>query len=44
MLAYLVLNYDMTFDEAHPTRPENIYSGYSVIPSPTAEVLFRKRQ
>ncbi|KAI0654469.1 cytochrome P450 [Cubamyces menziesii] len=44
MLAYLVLNYDMRFDEAHPTRPANVYMGYSIIPSPTAEVLFRKRR
>ncbi|KAH9895714.1 cytochrome P450 [Cubamyces lactineus] len=43
MLAYLVLNFDMKL-EGDGKRPENVYWGPTVVPSPTARVLFRKRQ
>ncbi|KAI0329481.1 cytochrome P450 [Cubamyces sp. BRFM 1775] len=43
MLAYLVLNFDMKL-EGDAKRPENVYWGPTVVPSPTAHVLFRKRQ
>ncbi|KAJ8475230.1 hypothetical protein ONZ51_g6703 [Trametes cubensis] len=43
MLAYIVLNYDMKFD-GDSRRPENMYWGPVVIPSPSARILFRKRQ
>ncbi|KAH9895701.1 cytochrome P450 [Cubamyces lactineus] len=43
MLAYIALNFDMKLD-GDGRRPENIYWGPTVIPSPDARVLFRKRQ
>ena len=43
ILAYLVMNYDMEL-EGGAVRPENIRLGFSVIPSPEAVVVFKKRQ
>lgn len=43
ILAYIVLNYDMKLG-GDGKRPANIIHGMSVIPSPTGQVLFRKRQ
>ncbi|KAI0827308.1 cytochrome P450 [Trametes gibbosa] len=43
MLAYMVLNYDMKLP-GDGKRPKNLYLGPTVVASPTAEVLFRKRQ
>ena len=43
MLAYIVVNYDLKIGgDGH--RPENVYFGANVIPSPSGEVMFRKRQ
>ena len=43
LLAYLVLNYDMKLG-GDGKRPASIFYGTNVIPSPTGQVLFRKRQ
>ncbi|KAI0640078.1 cytochrome P450 [Trametes polyzona] len=43
MLAYLVLNYDIKLP-GDGKRPANLYWGPTVVASPTAQVLFRKRQ
>ncbi|EMD42271.1 hypothetical protein CERSUDRAFT_110800 [Gelatoporia subvermispora B] len=43
MLAYVVLNYDVKF-EREGVRPENKWIAMSIVPDPTAHVLFRKRQ
>ena len=43
LLAYLVLNYDMKLGD-DGKRPASIFYGTNVIPSPTGQVLFRKRQ
>ena len=42
MMAYVVMNYDVKA-EVEGVRPENVYFGTRLIPSPTAKVLFRKR-
>ncbi|KAI0354621.1 cytochrome P450 [Trametes cingulata] len=43
MFAYMIVNYDMKLPEGQG-RPENVYWGATVVPNPTTEVLFRKRQ
>ncbi|KAL4251285.1 cytochrome P450 family protein [Abortiporus biennis] len=43
MLAHIVLNYDVKF-EHEGVRPENVWFGTTLVPAPTAKVLFRKRQ
>ncbi|KAI0368876.1 cytochrome P450 [Pilatotrama ljubarskyi] len=43
MLAYMIVNYDMKLPDGQG-RPENLYWGATVVPNPSAEVLFRKRQ
>ena len=43
MLAYLVLNYDIKFEE-EGKRPANIRFGPADLPSHSAQVLFRKRR
>ncbi|PIL31339.1 cytochrome P450 [Ganoderma sinense ZZ0214-1] len=43
LLAYIVVNYDMKLG-GDGKRPASIFYGTSVIPSPTGQVLFRKRQ
>nr|ANC28048.1 cytochrome P450 [Polyporus umbellatus] len=43
MMAYLVLNYDVRFEE-EGKRPANIRIGPSNLPSESAQVLFRKRR
>ncbi|KAI5119873.1 hypothetical protein M0805_008544 [Coniferiporia weirii] len=44
MMAYLVLTYDVKLENAAGGRPKDIEFGSSVVPNPTAKVLFRKRQ
>ena len=39
MLAYVLLNYDIKMAK----RPSELWFGFSSIPDPTAEVMFRKR-
>ena len=39
----MVLNYDFKLAEDGP-RPANIYVAQNVIPDPTAQLVFRKRQ
>ena len=43
LLAFMVLNYDFKLAEDGP-RPANIYVAQNVIPDPTAQPVFRKRQ
>ena len=43
MLAYIVMNFDVKLPGGG-SRPDNVYFGMSVIPSPRAEILFRRRQ
>ncbi|KAM5535874.1 hypothetical protein V8D89_010492 [Ganoderma adspersum] len=43
LLAYIVLNYDVKLG-GDGKRPASIFHGTTVIPSPTGQVLFRKRQ
>ncbi|OSC97933.1 cytochrome P450 [Trametes coccinea BRFM310] len=43
MLAYLVLNYDVKFEE-EGKRPANLRFGPADLPAPNATVLFRKRR
>ncbi|RPD64699.1 cytochrome P450 [Lentinus tigrinus ALCF2SS1-7] len=43
MLAFIVLNYDLKLANDAP-RPENRCFGAAIIPDPTAEIMFRKRQ
>ncbi|KAI0654468.1 cytochrome P450 [Cubamyces menziesii] len=42
MLAYVVANYDVKFRDGGK-KPENLFIAQAVVPSPAAEVLFRKR-
>ena len=42
LLAYLVVNYDFKIEGDGP-RPSNVYFAESVVPNPTAKVMFRKR-
>lgn len=42
MMAHLVLNYDVKFEE-EGVRPPNQWFGLTFVPDPTANVLFRKR-
>lgn len=42
MMAYLVLNYDIRAEE-EGVRPPNVIDALTIIPDPTAKVLFRKR-
>ena len=43
LLAYIVLNYDLKLG-GDGKRPANLFRGAVVIPSPTGQVLFRRRQ
>ncbi|KAF7792531.1 hypothetical protein EIP86_003572 [Pleurotus ostreatoroseus] len=43
MLAHVIMNYDVKF-ENEGVRPRNKWFGMSLVPDPTARVLFRKRQ
>jgi len=43
MLAHTVLNYDVKL-EREGRRPDNIWLGVNILPSPTTNVMFRKRQ
>ena len=43
LLAFLVVNYDFKFVGGGP-RPENIYISENVVPDPTVQLMFRKRQ
>ncbi|KAK7686505.1 hypothetical protein QCA50_010103 [Cerrena zonata] len=42
IFAHVVMNYDIRFANDGP-RPENVWFANTVIPDPTAKVLFRKR-
>ena len=42
MMAYLVLNYDVKFEQ-EGKRPDNKWFAAAVVPDPAARVLFRKR-
>ena len=42
LLAYLVVSYDFKIEGDGP-RPSNVYFAESVVPNPTAKVMFRKR-
>jgi hypothetical protein len=44
MLAHLVVNYDVQFENSSHIRPPNVYFSNSCVPNPTAKVCFRKRQ
>lgn len=45
MLAYILLNYDVKFEAGKEgIRPENKWFGSTIIPDPTVNVMFRKRQ
>ncbi|EMD34619.1 hypothetical protein CERSUDRAFT_86021 [Gelatoporia subvermispora B] len=43
MLAHVLINYDVKF-EREGVRPENKWVASTIVPEPTAKVLFRKRQ
>ncbi|KAF8583911.1 cytochrome P450 [Ramaria rubella] len=43
MMAHMILTYDIKM-ENDGVRPENIWSGFTCRPDPTAEVLFKRRQ
>lgn len=43
MLAHIVINYDIKLEE-EGVRPPNKWFGLTLIPDPTAKLLFRKRQ
>lgn len=43
MLAYIVVNYDVKFED-EGVRPPNMWLGLTILPDPTATVLFRKRE
>lgn len=45
MLAYILTHYDVKFEEGKEgVRPENKWFGSTLVPEPTANVMFRKRQ
>ena len=45
MLAYILVNYDVKFEAGKEgVRPENKWFGATIIPEPTVNVMFRKRQ
>ena len=44
MLCYVVMNYDVSLPaESAGIRPPNLHIGRSVVPNPTAQVIFKKR-
>lgn len=43
MMAYIVVNYDVKFED-DGIRPPNKWLGLTIIPDPTASVMFRKRK
>ena len=43
LLAFLIVNYDFKL-EGDGKRPRNVYFGSSIIPSPSGQLMFRKRQ
>jgi len=43
ILAHLVLNYDIKM-ENEGIIPNRIWRGFTIIPNPTAKILFKKRQ
>ncbi|KAI0962094.1 hypothetical protein AcV7_001014 [Taiwanofungus camphoratus] len=43
VLAHIVIKYDVKF-EGEGGRPDNMWLGTSVLPQPSAKVMFRKRQ
>ena len=42
-MAHIVLNYDVKFKQ-EGVRPSNKWVGLSIVPDPSARVLFRKRR
>ncbi|KAH9923124.1 cytochrome P450 [Epithele typhae] len=44
LIAYILLHYDFKLAGGATTRPENLYIDDSVVPNPTVEVMFRKRE
>ena len=42
MMAYLILNYDMKM-EVDGVHPESFYWATTIIPNPTAKIMFKKR-
>ena len=43
MLAFIVVNYDLKL-AGDGKRPQTVYFGSSIIPSPNGKLMFRKRQ
>ena len=43
IMAYIVVNYDIKFKD-EGVRPPNIWHGISHLPSPYAEILFKRRK
>lgn len=43
MLAYILLNYDLSFPPGITQRPKNIIFNAAVVPDPKAEVVFTRR-
>ena len=43
LLAYLIINYDFKLG-GDGKRPRNVYFGSSIIPSPSGQLMFRKRE
>ncbi|KAH9923131.1 cytochrome P450 [Epithele typhae] len=44
LIAYIILNYDFKLAAGATTRPENLYIDDSVVPNPTVEIMFRRRE
>lgn len=44
MLAHILLEYDVQFENGSLERPPNAYFEAAIIPNPRAKVMFRKRQ
>ena len=43
MLAFMVVNYDLKL-AGDGARPANVFFGSSVVPAPSGQLMFRKRQ
>ncbi|TFK90057.1 cytochrome P450 [Polyporus arcularius HHB13444] len=43
ILSYLLMNYDMELQDKSTGRPANVHFGITILPSPSAVVVFKKR-
>ena len=43
LLVFMVIHYDFKLKDDGP-RPSNVYMDENVVPDPTAQLMFRKRQ